>query len=796
MSENTQASAGYALGRLARALATATEHEDPEIRERARAKAERWQLVLEGFASGKLEVGSRTPVADTPTWVTLEVVHGGFATGRYLAESELLEHERALVDALPPAVRGRTPRERLNRWYLGDAGQTQLSEAVEEGRYRVEIPEEGALLVVAALLERGHDHAALELVEELQPLMHRLRFYPRLEPTPRPRGACVRLRSVREVAAKLRAREPQPRVVTMNEALRVWNPLFDRLVALWLDTVEGPLPDLQRDAEGALVRRAGEQPIVIGGWPCRRWPADWATRRAAWLRDYERAQAEHHRCGKHSHPRSHFSRLRAALLRCEHDSAALDGREVGRVRLALANTIAKHGAPGSPARTRLRQGQAEVAARPLQVDVAAVVADRVERYPAEGGLPSLDDIAEPVREGEREHVPAGTPVPASILPKVARALEAPIAELVEREVIRSSEVLAIVLPQISSQVAAAGIRDPALRQLFAEIYAAFRRRRSLLLLDLPHQVQLEELPWVAALEPFRAPDLGAEASARQTLEQVTLLALSAFPQTIFPNPLVREMQSLATRAGLELPLVEEVAADIFTGTFTAKWAAAASRTAATLAGSLYARYYDLPAPNDPVFTARARRWRKHTADGFAKLCVHRAREAHHGSGSWVAANGAILEQSQILTTHNLAVLVDALDLWPQLRLLAPGLVEIIFAWILRRFRQRPPTYRARLQMIKNTAYAWRQAIFLLSLCDQPRQRELVTSLGEQLEVGQVGQGTLRLLPAYMGLRMALDGGRFDEQGRAPHGARGWPYPDPLRWLGWSVGPHPLLASQA
>ena len=72
--------------------------------------------------------------------------------------------------------------------------------------------------------------------------------------------------------------------------------------------------------------------------------------------------------------------------------------------------------------------------------------------------------------------------------------------------------------------------------------------------------------------------------------------MRGFPQTIVPNPLISEMSALAAQAGLSLPLVEEVAADIFTGTFTAKWADAAAAASSLLDGTLYARYYDLPAP--------------------------------------------------------------------------------------------------------------------------------------------------------------------------------------------------------
>ena len=61
---------------------------------------------------------------------------------------------------------------------------------------------------------------------------------------------------------------------------------------------------------------------------------------------------------------------------------------------------------------------------------------------------------------------------------------------------------------------AAGIDDPSLRLLYGAVYAAFRRRRSLLLLDLAHQVRLEELPWVRAIEGLRRAGSDATAALR------------------------------------------------------------------------------------------------------------------------------------------------------------------------------------------------------------------------------------------------------------------------------------------
>jgi hypothetical protein len=125
------------------------------------------------------------------------------------------------------------------------------------------------------------------------------------------------------------------------------------------------------------------------------------------------------------------------------------------------------------------------------------------------------------------------------------------------------------------------------------IYAAFRRRRSLLLLNLEHQVRIDELPWVAALEEFRKDDIPGSELARQTLQEVSLLALSAFPHAILPNKLLQELNALAKTAGLDLPLVEELAADIFMGRFSPKYAVAAQGAAALLDNTLYATYYGI-----------------------------------------------------------------------------------------------------------------------------------------------------------------------------------------------------------
>ncbi|MFI5692511.1 hypothetical protein ACIA58_11770 [Kribbella sp. NPDC051586] len=754
------ASAGYAMGRLERALERALTADDLAVRRRAAARVDTWRNVLDGMASGRLAIGSRTPVADTPAWVTLEVAHGGFATGRYLAEAPLREDELA---RLPEDAPGETDRERLNLWFLGDDGLAELGQALRTGNYRIDVPEESALLVVAWLLEHEQYAAALDLTSELRPLMHRLRFTPTFSPSSAPSGAVVRLQPVGEVRSTLRQATVRPRIAAMLETLRVWNPLYDRLVALWCDTVDDELPELT--ADGA----------VAGGWPCRVWPDDWVERRQQWLDEF-RAAAEVHQLSQRQ-PKSNFARLQAALERCPSDSSALSGREVGWIRRALANTIQAHGAPGSEVRAALRTTQSVVAAQPTYATLAHVLSCRMDRFPDDGGLPTLDAIAGEVT-GEEVPAAAGSEMPSHLLAKAARALEAPIGELVDRGVISSGEVLARVLPQITSQLLAANIEDPSLAGVYAQTYAAFRRRRSLLLLNLEHQVRFDELPWTSAVTPYRDQRAQATRAAAQSLRETTMLALTAFPQTILPNPLVRELGALASQADLKVPLVEEVAADIFMGTFTQKWRAAAAVTSRVLSGTLYAQYYALPAAWPALEQRRYLRWGKATADDFAEVCGRRAREARsaQSSGGSVAQNGTVLEQSQILTTHNLAVLVDALQLTDWLREVAPDLSDRAFAWAVQRQTQPPPTWISELQGIKNTAYAWRQAIFYLSFCDEAAQGEVLEKLGERS--GVLGP---RFAPAVAGLRHLAAGDRFNAEGRTARGGR--------RLLGWSAGPH-------
>ena len=748
---------GYVLDQLRRAVKALVHRPDPAAETRAEEKVARWHAVLDGLLTGSLQVGSRTPLAEIPPWVTLGVVKGGFATGQLLAAGPLTPHERERLATLPEPAEPLPERSRLNAWFLGDEGRHALEEMLRGGGYRIRVPEEGALLTVTWLLGRGESQRALALLETLAPLTDRLRFYPTPDPHPLSTDGLVHLRTVGDTVERLERVEPHERVARMNETLRHWNPLLDRAVALFLETVDGEQPRLAVEADGSLVRRPDGQGRVEGGWPCRHWPEDWPVRARQWVKDFQAVRREHP-------PKSNLARLSGFMVRCATDARTLTGRDVGALRKILASHVTRHGAPDSPRLRRVREAQAAQAARPLHHRFAVELAERLRAFPADEGLAALESVAAPVE---------GAPVPAHLLAKLEPCVDAPVERLVERGVIGSGEVLAQVLPQLTATVDAADFEDPDLRRLSSAMYAAFRRRRSLLLLDLERQVRFDELPWVAALRPFRQGTRDARELARRTLERVATLAITGYPQTSLPNKLVTELAALSKTAELRLPWVRELAADIFMQTFAPVYVESARVAARLLRGTLYARYYALP--DEQVFAEmkHEEQWGQTCVPEFAWMCARRA-GVRLGEGP-TAVNGMVIEQAQILTTHNLAVLFESLELARGLRASLPHLALRCWRWMLQSPWTATDDFALARLRLKDAAQAWRQLVFFLSFVEESEVREFLGQARALLD----GKDP----PFVRHLQSVLEGLTTVLEGRVPPGTKGVPRP----FLGWFNG---------
>lgn len=308
---------GYALGQLAKAFLTAATHEDPDARRRAERRAQRWVQTMERMADGRINIGSRVPIQGLPAWVTLEVLRGGFASGNALAEVPLQADEIDLAQRLGiPAARGL-----IFGYFLTDQGLHELYSLLDSGAYRIEIPEDAALLTVAWLVRAGDRVGALDILDELSPFADRFRMAPKRADAPTSPPDHVFRITAGAAADTLRSRKPNPRVEAQREALAIWNPFSDRVLALWLEQY-----------------RAGR--LELASEPT------WQGRAAALVEEYDRLAAAHTLCTKHKKPKENLAILVRAL-RALAAGDDLPARELGLVRCAIESQLAKRGRPDS-----------------------------------------------------------------------------------------------------------------------------------------------------------------------------------------------------------------------------------------------------------------------------------------------------------------------------------------------------------------------------------------------------------------------------------------------------------------
>ncbi|HEV3079211.1 MAG TPA: hypothetical protein VGY66_05505 [Gemmataceae bacterium] len=208
-------------------------------------------------------------------------------------------------------------------------------------------------------------------------------------------------------------------------------------------------------------------------------------------------------CGKPERKNEDFFQLRQFLSKCVHHQDSLSGQSIARIRQLLARCVTRRGVPKSPECAAIRKRQSQQASAPTFHEVSQVVAARLAGYQRDCGIEDLDPVLRSVTAEEAKHYePSNTAdIPNSVKRKVERCLTETADELIRRGIITSADTLGRVLPQVTSGLRAAGIADPALRRLYAAVYRAFRRRRSLLLLNLESQVKVDELPWMAATGP-------------------------------------------------------------------------------------------------------------------------------------------------------------------------------------------------------------------------------------------------------------------------------------------------------
>jgi hypothetical protein len=170
-----------------------------------------------------------------------------------------------------------------------------------------------------------------------------------------------------------------------------------------------------------------------------------------------------------------------------------------------------------------------------------------------------------------------------------------------------------------------------------------------------------------------------------------------FPSTVIPNKLVKEVHTLFSNASINVPLTEELAADIFTGRFTKKYTDAALEAIEYFQDTIYQKYYHLPILE------------KIKNKNISQMIGYTYPELENGT-NYVIQNGIVIERSMVLTSHNLVpfIQVACIEANEMESLVMKSLKQV--QQLISKASNTCLLYKNRLTAIKNAAYAWRHAI--------------------------------------------------------------------------------------
>lgn len=682
----------YATDQLARAVDAFERATTPADMALAEKRVGRWMAVRRNGFLGTVRIGARRAVARYPAWVTLEVVRGGFATGRAVAAAPLEPWELAL--ARTAGVRA--SRTALNVWHLTTPGARHSLKCLETGQFEIDVPEAGAMMAIAFLESQGDLNEAERVKAHISPFFDRLRFY--AEPTADTRavdGVIVRA-TVAEAGERLARMRDRPGVAAQTGTILGWKPFGDHL-AVWL--------------RGSGVMQS---PMVK---PSRAVQAE----AQEWVRKYGELEERVPPSKRVRDPGGSVVRL-MTMARCLADGRVDDGAQC-RGRYAIAEIEASRGLPGSAPWREGRERDVSAVRLATRAEQAQALRPTLAGLPQRRGLPG-DVASNVIQTPPREWAwpdGASQPEPLRARPAVSRALsasvEGTVQELIDAGLLRSGEQLA----DIASDVAAVALSQsarPGVEVLYGKSYRAFSQRRSLLLVNLQSQVRFSELPWVAPLKVQGSkPDVSV-------VDALCGLYVRSFPGTLVPNPLVSALNDISGGLGGPRPFLEELAADIFQGRFSPRFHEAAAEAAAQMESGPYSAYFHISKEDwrrlrMPIVISAPERAGAplREASALDELSLQRAQL--RSIDSWVAQNGAVIEEAQILCVHNLLAVTRSFS-QEDFIAAASGAGRVVATLLVKACKQHRP-----YASLKNAAYAWRHLVFYTDRIDEANREAVV-----------------------------------------------------------------------
>lgn len=784
--------------------------------------------VLEGgFTSGRLVAGG--PLLHFEQILSDETVLDP------LTEAYVRGTDAMAADADSEQESNEVRRIRLNMSWLSQYGIESLQSLLKSRKYRVESAEESALLVIAWLVSRGKEEEATDLVFTLLPYFHLVRFYPRPASFPCEFGLKCSRRTVGEVRDEIEGRSEG---VVNNGAMKYGinklvveklAPAYDALVSLIMSTcthVPGNT-SLSSDSSDFLL-------------PFQKSPTS-AQRRAFQAVDakFEEIASEAAELRRGRDVRSKTLKQLGPKRNCGFLLSAArtffgrgprlptDKMEHARKILVQIDTNPRRGLPltwkpGVSLKDLLTEAGAEQDCTQSSADEirsvmlakfraeqrfyvrvdpsflskpwADLLMERIDALRADR-FSGLDDV-EPLlvacrkKEASRSGLREGAAVPSGTLRLLRLLQRGTVDELLAAGLVPSMETLADLAGPLIGAAKVQGVhRNEAFRTLYGATSAAFRKRRSLLLLNYETQVKFLELPWAEHLESFSRNKNFADRTdtLRELFCSYVRVCVRRWPHVMIPNKMVSALGDIAAAAKIKtqhgewMGLMAELAADIFMGGFVPKWGAHAAVSKKMLTGSLYDQYFRVSVEDSSIWERVQAGKAADNVTEMEAFCL----PARKGVAWSVASNGAYIERAMVFTTHNYAYLFEVLASLD--RAFAQDelqeIAEACFASLSETLR--PVTkdakmpWQSKLQRTKNVAYGWRQLVFIVSRLDKSG---IDAFFAKTVSQEKAMQGC-HLQRALVDLRSVWQGMTEDRK-------RTW-----KPFFGWNVkGTHPIWSS--
>ncbi|PXF40403.1 hypothetical protein BWQ96_09895 [Gracilariopsis chorda] len=716
---------------------------------------DRWYEFVLKLLRGDIKVGSRTPLRNIPAFLTLDVLQGGFASGRLAAGGPLLPFEIDIVENMCIGAPGGSSyegkvkdlRKALNQYHLSPDGLRRLHTMLREGLYRVVYPEESALLVIVWMLERGEIESAKGLVSTIAPYFGEVRFYP--QPCSTPVSLDLKCSILTVCAFKRGVSEMRVSKGSLSYAINKLivedlAPAYDGLISLVLSTCKprstnllpfngrptsqmvAAFKDLSRRFEN--IQRVYDSFHLLAHRPRKQIKQLGESRYCGIMLKTARLFFE---SKSRPHSKSASRSIQHILLQIREESKrGLPSDDYIYRGASLENL------PAKLKEFRLRQRRTTEADHQLvSHDWKKLSIARVDKMSSDenAGLDIIQPLLVPVsRLEEQEYgVKKGTP----LLPVLSRMVQmlkrGTLEELFERKLIPSMEVLASLVDGMLGAAEAQWQGNTDFRRLYASTLSAFRHRRSLLLLNYESQVGFHELPWTHRLAEVRLESSGpSHREVSKLLCKLIRTCISRWPHVIIPNKILSALDHVAKNSSDEsdrkrwIGLTPELAADIFMNGFVPKWCRHTLVAKDKLNGSLYDKYYS-PRSGNSVWSSISfgTGTREELDIGLSQitlLCQRRA--SKRKLSNYVAKNGGVIEEAMILTGHNYPYLLEVLKYCGE-AFNSEETLEICVRCFKSLKLMLNPALRedtpcqARLQISKNAAYGWRQMVILLSIMD-------------------------------------------------------------------------------